>query len=328
MDRASGPPNPRRDRRCRQVADQGRLRDLSESVLSRVQSPESAVLVALSGGADSAVCAWAMVQMGVTVRGTYVDHGWAHSSMMGEAAGKVAHHLDIDLERRSVDAPRDEGGARRLRYMALTGVARDEELIATGHTADDQVETVLAFILRGTGPEGLMGIPRERSGLVRPIIDVWRAETRELSAMLALPVADDPTNDEPGQRNDIRNILIPHLEETYNPAVKRALVRMSGLVAEEHSLIAEMADSVPVRVGEGMATIPLSSLRSVGRAVATEAIRRVCRRLNPPYGPDADGISRILDVVEGASAGAEVGGGLTVRTDRALLTISTRDGKH
>lgn len=304
------------------MAETGRLGQLGESVLSRVATSERDVVVALSGGADSAVCAWALLEKGVAVRAVHIDHGWEHSPQMYAAAKEVAGRLGVDLDTISIEAPSTEGGARRLRYQALSEAVEPDEILATGHTADDQVETVLAYVLRGTGPEGLTGIPRERPGVIRPIIEVWRSETRELAELAEIPFADDPTNTDRGIRNDIRNRLIPQLEEEYSPTVRRSLLRMSRLVSDEHEVIAARARSVPVHIEEGTAAIPVAALRVVERAVASEVIRSVCRRLNPPYAPDADGVDRVLSVVAGDAKGAEVEGGLTVRIERGMLLVS------
>ncbi len=304
------------------MADPGRLTDLAASVTDRAHILDESIVVGLSGGADSAVCAWVLGELGADVRCVHIDHGWQHSAMLAGAAIQVADHLDVRLETRRVDAPATEGGAREMRYHELSAALGDDEVLATGHTADDEAETVLAAILRGTGPEGLSGIPRARPGVVRPIIDVWRVETRELATLLGLPFADDPTNNEPGVRNDIRNQLIPQLEKSYNPRVRHALVRMAGLVADEHRFVEGHSRAVPVRVEEGRVTIPLSSLRVVDRAVATNVIRAACRRLNPPYAPDAESIERVLDVVAGNSAGAQTGGGINVRAEGPLLALT------
>ena len=152
------------------MADQG----LADSVRARADLPPGSLLVALSGGADSAVLAWAAVAASDTVRAVFVDHRLDASDQLRAAATSIAAQLGITLD--VVEAPIErtapsfEDAARAARYDALQAAAKPDELILTGHTADDQAETVLGHFLRGAGAAGLAGIPIRRGQIVRPLL--------------------------------------------------------------------------------------------------------------------------------------------------------------
>ncbi len=128
-----------------------------------------------------------------------------------------------------------EATARRVRYGWLEETAREmgARWIMTGHTADDQAETVLHRLLRGTGLQGLRGIAAERElsprlGVVRPLLQTTRAEIIAYLASLDQPFRIDSTNSDLSYtRNRIRGELLPHLATHYNPAVSRVLARLA-----------------------------------------------------------------------------------------------------
>jgi tRNA(Ile)-lysidine synthase len=156
------------------------------------------------------------------------------------------HELELRCARLDVAAQAlQESGnlesvARRLRYEWLTGLARETSvsLVATGHTADDQAETVLHRLLRGTGLKGLRGIAPRRPlapgiELVRPLLDVRRCEVLAYLEQLGQAYRQDSSNeDRDFTRNRIRHDLLPHLSREYNPEVVTALTRLAEQVAE------------------------------------------------------------------------------------------------
>ncbi len=143
-----------------------------------------------------------------------------------------------------------EEAARTLRYRFLFEQARecDAQAVAVGHTADDQVETVLMHFLRGAGLTGLKGMSYrsflpvfdESIPVVRPLLDIWREETVEYCAANGLSPYYDPSNDSPDfLRNRIRHLLIPQLE-TYNPRFREALWRTAHSLAGDYSALSEL----------------------------------------------------------------------------------------
>ena len=146
-----------------------------------------------------------------------------------------------------------EEAARTLRYRFLFEQARecDAQAVAVGHTADDQVETVLMHFLRGAGLTGLKGMSYrsflpvfdESIPVVRPLLDIWREETVLYCAANGLRPYYDPSNDSLNfLRNRIRHLLIPQLE-TYNPRFREALWRTAHSLAGDYSALIELLDA-------------------------------------------------------------------------------------
>ena len=138
-----------------------------------------------------------------------------------------------------------ESVARHARYECLQSIAAEcgARYVATGHTADDQAETILHRILRGTGIRGLAGIPRIRSlspgiALVRPLLHFRRAEILAFLTTLEQPFREDSTNRDPRfRRNRLRHELMPLLIANYNPGLPDALIRLGALASQTQSLI-------------------------------------------------------------------------------------------
>lgn len=285
-----------------------RLNALTASVERRLNLPDGRLLVALSGGADSASLAWLAARVR-PIRLVHVHHGLPGSDLMEGAATAVARFLDIPLEVARVSLERfSEAGARVARYEALGTVRTEGEWILTGHTADDQAETVLANLLRGAGLDGLAGIPERRGHIARPLLRVSRSETRELATLAELPWIDDPANlDEGPVRNRIRRELIPRLEAEYNPGLRRHLVSAAQAISE--------LTSGSYSIGEPTASgwrAPTGVLWAMGKSQATDVIRGAARELGTGYGFDRAGAERVWAVVVGETAATEVSGHIRV----------------
>jgi tRNA(Ile)-lysidine synthase len=246
------------------------LRTIATHALFR---PGDRVLVAVSGGPDSMALLHALwearARLGVTLEVVGVDHG-----LRPEAARELdlvrarAEALDLRFVRLAADVARERRGgvslqdaARRARLGALAtlAMARGARRVALGHQADDQAETVLFRILRGTGLPGLAGIPYERDPFVRPLLDVWRAEILRYLHRRSIPFVEDPSNaDLRYARARIRHRILPLLAEE-NPRVSEALVAL-----------ARAARARSVSGGEDLSTAALAALSrraasSVGR---------------------------------------------------------------
>jgi len=187
----------------------------------------------------------------------------------------LCQSVDVPLEvgaaevARLADAQGDglEAAARAARYAFLTATARrvGARYILTAHTADDQAETILHRILRGTGLNGLAGIPRQRDlgeelTLVRPLLDCRRTEVIEYLTQLGQEFRNDETNlDLNFTRNRLRHELLEHLREAYNPQVSEALLRVGALAAEAHEvvrqLVSELLPTCVVRSNEQACSI-------------------------------------------------------------------------
>jgi tRNA(Ile)-lysidine synthase len=200
------------------------------------------VLVAVSGGPDSTALLHALVRLaprlGIDLEAATVNHG-----LRPEAAAEVAlvaercRALGVACEVLTVDVRAARGphvswqdAARRVRLRALEEAAarRGCGRIALGHTADDQAETVLFRIVRGTGVAGLQAMPYHRGPFVRPMLDVRRREVLRYLAKRRLPFIEDPSNgDRRFTRARIRHEWIPFLEKE-NPRLVEALLALAA----------------------------------------------------------------------------------------------------
>jgi tRNA(Ile)-lysidine synthase len=218
------------------------------------------VLVACSGGADSlalaAAAAFVGPRVGVPVGVVTVDHGLqAGSAQRAVDVADWARTAGLSpVEIATVDVAGHSGGpeaaAREARYAALIAVARTHGATAVllGHTRDDQAETVLLALARGAGPRGLAGMPARRDSggiaLLRPLLDVSRAETRKACAAAGLAPWEDPHNTDPRYaRARVRADALPALVAALGPAVVDNLARTAGLLAADTAVLDALARS-------------------------------------------------------------------------------------
>jgi tRNA(Ile)-lysidine synthase len=219
------------------------------------------VVVAVSGGPDSMALLHLLRrlrdELALRLRVVHVDHG-LHRASRAHAVfvASTARRWGIPVSTRRVDVRAHasrlrltvEESARALRYAALSQVARrvGATHIAVGHTAEDQAETVLLWLLRGAGAGALAGMPpaRPHNGLylIRPLSDLWRDEILGYLAAEGVPYRADPTNRlRRPLRNRIRHDLMPRLMG-YNPGVKAVLLRLAEQVADDAALLERLAD--------------------------------------------------------------------------------------
>jgi len=158
--------------------------------------------------------------------------------------------IETDKQRRGL-----EGSARDARYDFLrqTALAEGARYVAVAHTADDQAETILHHILRGTGLAGLRGMPRVRKltegvSLIRPWLSISRRDLRTYLHQVCQDFRTDSSNaDLDRTRNRIRRELLPHLAQEYNPEVAAALVRLGQLAGEAQDTIEQLAEALASR---------------------------------------------------------------------------------
>ncbi|MBM0235068.1 tRNA lysidine(34) synthetase TilS [Micromonospora sp. STR1_7] len=218
------------------------------------------VLVACSGGADSlalaAATAFVAPRLGHAAGLVTVDHGLQDGSAERAEAvaawAREAGFAPIVVARVEVAGRPGgpEAAAREARYQALTEVARQHEAVAvlTGHTRDDQAETVLLALARGAGPRGLAGMParRDLSGvpLLRPLLEIGREQTRAACVVLGLQPWQDPHNTDPSYaRSRVRADVLPALVRALGPGVLDNLARTARLVAADNAALDELAET-------------------------------------------------------------------------------------
>jgi tRNA(Ile)-lysidine synthase len=179
-------------------------------------------------------------EFGFRVAVAHFDHRIHESSKEDQAlVEEYAKGLGLPVHAGAGDVPDEAAGtgdsleeaARRARYRFLTHVAdkTGARRVATGHTRDDQVETVVMRILHGTGVRGLAGIPERRGRIIRPLLCLGRGDTRAYCDELGIPYTLDPTNEDRRIfRNRIRHDLLPLLESSYHEGVRENLLRLAG----------------------------------------------------------------------------------------------------
>ncbi|GAA4191280.1 tRNA lysidine(34) synthetase TilS [Gryllotalpicola kribbensis] len=218
----------------------------------------SLVLVALSGGADSlalaAATAFEAPRAGLRAGAVIVDHGLQESSAeVAARAGEQARGLGLDpvvvtrvsVEQGSPAGP--EAAARAARYAALQAAASDHHAAAVllAHTLDDQAETVLLGLARGSGAGSLQGMAAEAGLYRRPLLGIRRAATRAFCADSRLTPWDDPHNlDLSYARVRVRERVLPVLESELGPGVAEALARTAEQLREDNDAFQQMIDEV------------------------------------------------------------------------------------
>lgn len=271
-------------------------------------------VVALSGGPDSALAARVCVDHAAATRAVYVHHGLPASDTMQAAATAVAAALGVPITVVRVALDGDsESAARDARRPALLGALGADEWLVTGHTRDDQAETMLDRLIRGTGPEGLVAMRPREGRILRPLLGMRRHEVR--AAVADLPFVDDPENAEPRHlRTRLRTGIMPLLVAE-NPAVVEAITRLSPQLADL------AVEPLAFRAADRVARIPLAPLQVAPRSRVAATLRAAITRVRPPHPPGADEVDRCVAVIDGAARRAELAGGITVLRDRTWLRI-------
>ena len=284
---------------------------LPEKLRWPLLTPGDRVLVAVSGGPDSLSLLHALwsereARGLATVEAAHLDHGLRGAESAAEAAWVAAWcaergipcHVGLaDVARLARDSKSSkQEAARTARYAFLEETAAQigATKIATGHTRDDQVETVLMNVLRGTGLDGLRGIPARRGQFVRPLLDVSRAEIEDYCAANGLEPRRDPSNLSPDAytRNRIRLELLPQLAREYNPAVAEALLRLSEIAGRDLEYLQTQADTalVAATVVRRTDKLVLDGARLLGMHPAL--LRRVLRAAVTQVRGSAEGIAQ------------------------------------
>lgn len=244
------------------------------------------VLCAVSGGADSMCLLHLLLARGTDVVAAHFEHGIRGAESLADAAfvERWCRERGIECVVGHGDVPgcASENGlgieeaARRLRYAFLERTAEEKGCgcIATAHNADDNAETMIFNLCRGTGLAGLRGIPERRGSIVRPLLGVTRAEIERYLEDNGIPHVEDSTNSSDDySRNLIRHRVTPALREI-NPEMVRAAARTARLLRQDEDCLDSMAaDFVRSRFdGE---SLPLRELNALHPAVASRVIRRL-----------------------------------------------------
>ena len=263
-------------------------------------------MCALSGGHDSAALTALAVRRGLDVTAVHVHHGLRHDADDdADAAERIAsrlgagfrcEHLDL------TDGPNLEARARDARRSVLGPDA------LTGHTADDQAETLLLALLRGSGATGLAAM---RPGGTHPILALRRSDTVAVCDALALPAVDDPSNRDPRfRRNRVRHEVLPLLDGVAERDVVPLLARSADHLRDDDDLLTAMAGDLDPTDAAALTAAP--------RPVARRALRAWLTI--DGYPPDSAALDRVLAVAAGEREACEIAGGRRVSRSRGRLS--------
>lgn len=268
--------------------------------------PTTPVTCAVSGGADSLALLVLAHAHGLDVHAVHVDHGL-----------RAASHRDIDQVRAVADprgipvvvhtfalddGPNLEARARDARRSVLPRDAM------TGHTADDQAETVLINLMRGAASTGLSAMT---PGPTRPILGLRRSETHDLCRSLGIVPVDDETNtDLRFQRNRVRHELLPLIADISRRDPVPILARTADVLRDDDTLLEELSLAIDPADALALAAAPLPLAR-----------RAVRRWLSNPYPPDVATIDRVLEVARGGAIACEIGENRRIHRSKQKLYL-------
>ncbi len=266
----------------------------------------SAVTCAVSGGADSMTLMVLALAADCDVTVVHVDHG-IRAGSAAEAAVVAAAANRFGAAFRAVQVqvqpgPNLEARARDARYAVL---APD---VLTGHTADDQAETVLINVLRGAAGPGLSGM---RPGVRRPLLGIRRTTTHDFCKALGIELVTDPSNLDPSfLRNRVRHELLPSMNELAKRDLVPILTRQADVLRDDGDLLDELA-----------ANLDPSDAKALVRAPVPLARRAVRRWIGGDHPPDAATVERVMNVARGHATGCEIGNGRRIERTRQRLRL-------
>jgi len=282
---------------------------LLTTLLPRCTFPpaSTAVTCAFSGGADSTALLALAQHAGCEVTAVHVDHGLRPSSRSeSDQAAANAELLGVPFESIEVHVepgPNLEARARAARFAVLPSD------VLTGHTADDQAETVLINLLRGAGTDGLAGM---EPGPTKPLLGIRRAETVTICDAVGLTVVTDPSNVDPRfVRNRIRAEVLPLLDDIAGRDVAVLLARSADVLRDDGAVLDRLASLLDPADAKAVA--------AAEPALARRALRAWLTR--DGYPPDLATVNRVLDVARGANRACEIGNGRRVERQHQLLRI-------
>jgi tRNA(Ile)-lysidine synthase len=248
--------------------------------------PGDLVLAACSGGADSLALAAALAfeapKQGLRAGGVTVDHGLqAGSAEQASRVERVLREIGLDpvLAVTAEVVARGSGpeaAARDARYAALDRAAAraDATAILLGHTMDDQAETVLLGLARGSGARSLAGMAVRSGRYLRPLLAVSREQTAAACAALGLQAWQDPQNADPSfARVRVRTRVLPVLERELGPGVAQALARTAAQLRADADLLDELAEDYSERMTAAGPSLPAESLAALPTALRTRVLR-------------------------------------------------------
>jgi tRNA(Ile)-lysidine synthase len=303
--------------------------------------PGSRVLVACSGGPDSLALAAATAGLagryGWRAGAVVVDHGWsAAAAVAGKQAAQTCRDLGLDpVELIVVDTSGPggpEGAARTARYRALADAAARHDAVAVllGHTLDDQAETVLLGLARGSGARSLAGMAAVRGVYRRPLLGLPRTVTVAACAGLELSPWLDPANNDPAYARVRLRELAGELERVLGPGVVQALARTADLLRDDADALDAAAGVLLAAADpEGTGELDVQALTAAPVAVRRRSLLAAARTAGSPAGALGHRHALALDALLTAGTGAaDLPGGVVARMTRQGTALVLADGRR
>jgi tRNA(Ile)-lysidine synthase len=311
----------------RAAASETPAADLATGLLARCAFPDPGtagrVALAVSGGPDSLALVILAAYAGLDAVAIHVDHGLRPGSQLeADAVAEAAGRYGLAFESRHVVVPPGpdlEARARSARYDVLPPG------VITGHTMDDQAETVILNMLRGAGLDGLCGMRSDGHGIGarRPLLGLRRFETAALCASEGLEPVADPSNADPRfRRNRVRHEVLPLLCDVAGRDVVPILARQAAILEADRAHLEALAGDID--------PTDARALRAAPPALATRALRRWLRApavAGPEqHPPSAAEVTRLMEVVLNTARACELSGGRRVERSGGRLRVTVRAG--
>lgn len=311
-------------------------------------------MVAVSGGPDSVALLSVLASLApakrLTLSALHINYGLRGEESEEDArfVSRLCAELDIPLTCERIDLSRASNQhkgmslqtrAREARYAALqrTAAARGAGKIALGHTADDQAETLIMWMLRGSGAAGLAGIRPVRDAVyVRPLLDVSRTDVLAYLNAKGVSFRMDSSNAKPLYlRNRIRHELLPLLKQ-FNPAVVNALTRQADILRDDDRCLEQWASEWigrHVQRGDDRSlAVPRMALLELPVALQRRVIRRVMQQVaNSPYSPTFGSAEAVLDKIVRGRSGSSLalrGASVVREYERVRFSPNRTAGRH
>lgn len=315
------------------------------------------VLIGVSGGSDSVFLLYFLYSVrekySLSLHVAHLNHGFRkEAEREADFVKGLAKSLGISCTIKKIDIPffakkrklSKQEAAREVRYSFFIGVAEriGANKIAVGHTADDQAETFIMRMIRGSGTKGMAGIhpcplftihDSRFTVIIRPLIESGRREIIDCLKKNRIPFVKDPSNlSNAYLRNRIRNRLIPYLEKNYNPRVKETFVRSADILRGEDCFLEDYAKKILLKLlrlrGKGRIEISLLPFLKLDRAIKRRVLRIIIEELKGDIkGFSMNHIDEVIDsIVPGRTGrGINLPKGVVVERDYDLFSIYLKD---